>query len=454
MEANQKLNGGIAAQMITEVSPLVNGKVDTAAIQDIMHSMMVINPSVEVYLLNTEGDIITYVAPYKKVVLDKVDLQPIHRFIADGEDRKGCYLGDDPRSFDQQKVFSAAAIEENGKRTGYIYIILASEDRTSVMSSLYGNYFLKNGTILFFLSLLTALALGGLLLWFLTKNLRVIFDSVRRFRDGDYESRIPLHAAGDLKDFAGQFNDMADKVVENFDHVKRLENLRRELIANVSHDLRTPLSIIQGYSETLLIKEDKLSKEEKNKYLNVIYKSTENLSKQVNQLFELSKLEAREVLPEKEPFSIADLVNDIVLKNKLAADAKQITLDMEVKKNLPLVFADLAMVERVFQNLLDNALRYTPEGGNIRIMLSPSSDKIICTLTDNGIGISEADQKLIFDRYKRSAEKIKMDKSAGAGLGLAIVKKILELHESTITVKSKLNEGTSFVFHLPAHFAS
>ena len=450
MEANQKLNGGIAAQMIKQVRPLVDGVVDTVAIQDIMHSMMVINPSVEVYLLNTEGDIITYVAPYKKVVLDKVNLTPIKEFIEDKVDRKSCYLGDDPRSIGELKVFSAAAIEENGKRTGYMYIILASQDQTSVMASLSSNYFIKNGTLLFCLSLLTALLFGGFILWFLIKNLRVILDSVQRFKSGDYSSRIPINKVGDLKDFAGQFNDMAVNVVTNIDNIKRLENLRRELIANVSHDLRTPLSIIKGYTETLLIKEKNINPAEQSKYLNIIHNSTENLSKLVNQLFELSKLEAQEVIPDKEPFSIADLANDIILKNKLSADEKSIKLQLDVAPELPLVHADLAMVDRVFQNLIDNALRYTEEGGVITAAFTVQGDEIICKLSDDGVGISPEDQELIFDRYKRTTD-VTRDSNAGAGLGLAIVKKILELHESTIRVKSKLNEGTSFVFNLPVY---
>ena len=449
MESNQKLNGGIAAHMITEISPFVNGEVDTAAVQDIMHSMMVINPSVEVYLLNPKGEIITYVAPYKKVVLKKVGLEPVKKFIADGDERKGCYLGDDPRSVDKQKVFSAASIKEGNKLSGYIYIILASEERSSVMAGLSGNYFLKLGTGLFALSILTALILGGIILWFLMKNLRIIMDAVQGFKNGDFQSRVPLNEVGDLREFGQNFNEMADNIVANFDNVKKLEKLRRELIANVSHDLRTPLSVIQGYAETMLLKDSELTVEDQKKYVEIIYGNSQNLTRLVNQLFELSKLEAEQKLPQKEAFSLADLANDLILKYKLKAEDKGIEFVLNIDDSLPLVFADISMVERVFQNLIDNALKFTPQNGVITLELKEVNNQISCKLTDTGMGIKPEDQEMIFDRFKRSSTKMSAQKREGTGLGLAIVKKILELHETSIKVQSRLNEGTSFIFSLP-----
>ncbi len=447
-EVNQRLYGGIAASTVNEVKPLVNGEVDTTAIQDIMHSMMVVNPSVEVYLLDTEGQIITYVAPYKRVKLESVNLDPIKTFIADKENRT-CILGDDPRHPGQQNAFSAAPLLEEGELVGYVYIILASDEQVAVTSMLAGSYFFKLGTTLFFASLIVALIIGLLAIWFLTQNLRRLIDTVRRFKEGDYEARIQNAEQSDLSDLATNFNEMADTIVDNINQIKSVENLRRELIANVSHDLRTPLAIMQGYVETLIIKEDDLQADERRRYLNTILDSSEKLSNLIKQLFEYSKLEAKQIQPQKEPFFISDLAQDVFQKYQLLAKDKDIEMKLNAPKGLPMVFADLGLVERVIQNLMDNALKFTPNGGSVSIELEGHDDSVAVRIADTGPGIPEQEQSFIFERYRQvSNEK---GKKQGVGLGLAIVRKILELHDATIQVKSRLNEGTVFSFQLPTY---
>ena len=447
-EINQKLYGDIAKSTSNEVKPWVNGEVDTTAIQDIMHSMMVINPSVEVYLLDTVGNIVTYVAPYKRVKMEKVDLQPIKSFIAAG-DNWPFIKGDDPRHPENQNIFSAAPILKEDKVDGYIYIILASEKQAQVVSDLQNSLIYKLGRTMFFITLFGALLIGLLAIWYLTKNLRTVISTVRRFKEGDYQARITPKDKGDLVDLADNFNAMADQIVENIDQLKSVENLRRELIANVSHDLRTPLAIMQGYVETLLMKNDSLNENRREEYLKIILNSSEKLSKLIAQLFEYSKLEARQVEPQKEPFFIGELAQDVFQKYQMLAEEKEITVHLNMPKNLPLVFADVSLVERVIQNLMDNALKFTPKGGNIQLDLKTLDKHVEIKIADNGPGIPEKEQSFIFERYSKANRK--GNQPSGAGLGLAIVKKILELHDATIRVQSKLNEGTAFMFQLPAY---
>ena len=196
-----------------------------------MKSMMIINPNVEVYLLDTEGKIVTYVAPYKKVKLEKVDLTPIVSFI--NSSTKPFIQGDDPRNPGQTKVFSAAPLLEEDELVGYVYIILASEEQEAVTASLYNSRMLKLGQTLFFLTLLGAMAIGLLALWYLTRNLRSIIETVKRFKEGDYKARIPENSKGDLVVLADTFNDMADQINANIDKIKSVENLRRELMPTI-----------------------------------------------------------------------------------------------------------------------------------------------------------------------------------------------------------------------------
>ena len=446
-EVNQQLYGSIASSTIKEVKPYVNGEIDTSAIQDIMHSMMIVNPSVEVYLLDTEGVIRTYVAPYKKVVLEKVNLVPVKQFIA--EEGKCFIEGDDPRHPGELNVFSAAPIKNGEVLEGYVYIILASEDQAAVTSSLFGSYILRLGANMFFVSLIGALLIGILAIWLLTKNLRAIIKTVTRFKEGDYEARIDDSEKGDLAPLASTFNDMADTINANIEELKSVERLRRELIANVSHDLRTPLAIMQGYVETMLMKNDQLDASERQQFLNIVLSSSEKLSKLVAQLFEYSKLEAKQIQPKKEPFFITELVQDVMAKYKILTEKRDITLNLNYSKELPMVFADVSLVERVIQNLMDNALKFTPDNGEITLNLEEDKNGVEIRISDTGPGITEEEQAHIFERYFKA--KNNESKSGGAGLGLAIVQKILEIHNATIQVTSKPNQGASFFFQLPTY---
>jgi signal transduction histidine kinase len=167
----------------------------------------------------------------------------------------------------------------------------------------------------------------------------------------------------------------------------------------------------------------------------------------VDQLFQYSKLEANLVKPEKEPLLINELVSDILMAYRFKAEEKNIKLNLDSPQKLQPVFADIALTERVFQNLLDNALKFTPANGSITIKLLETNTHIKVQVQDTGIGIAPEDISHIFERHKQ-IEKESVAKK-GMGIGLAIVKKILELHQTDIGVSSKLGEGTIFWFALP-----
>lgn len=442
-EINQQLYGDVAKHIVKETQPLKDGQPDTSATHDIMHSMMVINPSLEVYLLDTEGEIIDYVVPYSKVKLDRVDLEPITTFLTNKTPH--LILGDDPKQPGTANIFSAAPIYENEQLSGYAYVILAGEARNSITSTLSMHYILCLGGRLFYLILVAALLIGLLAFWWLTRNLRRIISVLKRFQEGDYEARISKRDQGSLAILGDTFNEMAEKVTESIEQLKSVDRLRQELIANVSHDLRTPLAIIQGYIETLQMKEGKITPEERKQYLETVMASSEKLSRLIAQLFEYSKLEAQQIVPQKEPFPIQELCQDIVFKYQVLAQEKNIALGWNAPRDLPMVFADIGLVERVLQNLLDNALRHTPAGGEVSIQLNNTPEGVRIMVADTGPGIPEAQQAHIFERYRQLETK----KATGSGLGLAIVKKILEIHQATIHVRNREQNGAEFWFQLP-----
>ncbi len=448
----QKVNANVANHLIEEkfqnASPfLEDGSVNKPLFGDLMHDMMAVNRSIEVYLLDKQGTVLY------SVVLDHgenaesktVDITPIKEFIAHKGEKY--IVGDDPRNPNNERIFSAAPYNVNGYE-GFVYIILAGQEHQLISNSLLGRYFLKLGLGATLLSMLFAFLIGLLSIWFLTKNLRLMTQTVRSFQEGDLAARIKNPEKSDVEVLAHSFNDMADTIVESIDKMKSVDNLRRELIANVSHDLRTPLAILKGYVETLQIKRESLSENEKQEYLQITHDNINKLSNLINQLFEYSKLEAEQITPVKEPFSITELGHDLIAKFKVIADKKNIVLEIENPNENSMVFADVSLVERALQNLIENALKYTSTNGKVTLSIQRKKHNIEINIKDTGKGIPIKDQPYIFDRYKQ------IDKEAvrqGYGLGLAIVKKIMDLHDTTITVLSKPKEGSTFTFDLPAY---
>ncbi len=446
-ETDQKLNLKLAANLAEEFKPFLSDTLKYSDIQQTMHYLMVTNPRVEIYLLDSTGAILSFFAEPEKVKRRSVSLEPIRQFLTDPASLP--IPGDDPRHRERQKPFSVAQVQLTPEKQGYLYVILGGEDYDSAAAMVRDSYILRLSTIVL-LSVFLVTGLVGLLLFnLLTKKFQRMTEVVRQFEHGDYRKRITVESQDEVGGLARAFNQMADTIVRNMEELKRTDDLRRELVANVSHDLRSPLASLQGYIETILIKDASLSREEREKYLHILLNNTRTLNSLVGELFELSKLEARQIEPNIESFCMAELTQDIVLKFQPVAESMQVTLKADLPHDLPHVRADIALIDRAISNLIDNALRFTPRGGTVTIELSAKKKRVFVSVADTGEGIPAEELPRIFERYYRS-ERVN-PRRAGAGLGLAIAQKIIELHNSHIQVKSALRRGTTFSFALASH---
>jgi signal transduction histidine kinase len=443
-DVNQQLNRNTAKNIVENSTPFYNGEVIKPALDEMFHHIMAINPSLEVYLVDPKGKIIAWYPPEKKIALQQINLAPVLRFIDDKNNT--CIKGDDPLNPSEQKVFSASPLTMNNMLYAYIYVVLNGEKQEAASSSLFGSYLLQLSARTMGITLIFTFLIGLLIIRLITNNYSKILKVMNQFREGDLNARIEFKSMGDERQLGEMFNEMADILTANIDKLKEVENLRRELIANVSHDLRTPIAIIRGYVETLQMKEETITKEERNQYINTVSESAEKLERLVNELFELSKLEANQVLAKKEPFLMSELVSDISGKYKLIAESKNISIETVLSKELTPVYADVSLIERVMQNLIDNALKFTPNGGKIEIKTIQTDDNIQISVTDTGIGIPENHREQIFARYYKGNNFTDLKNSTG--LGLAIAKKILDLHQSTLDLVSAENVGSSFIFKL------
>ncbi len=235
---------------------------------------------------------------------------------------------------------------------------------------------------------------------------------------------------------------MADRIEAQWRTLTQQDQERREMVANISHDLRTPLASLHGHLETLALKADKLGPEERQRYLAIALAQSVKVGGLAQSLFELARLEHGMVQPAPEDFSIVDLTQDVLEKFALPAQAKHLQLRAGVPPALPAVTADLGMIERVLTNLLDNAIRHTPAEGVVEVDLAYRDGKVAVTVSDNGPGIPPALRESIFQRPFPSGGAHR-----GGGLGLLIVQRMLQLNHSQVRLVEGAS-GTTLCFEL------
>jgi signal transduction histidine kinase len=446
-DVEQLLNREYARSIAEELRPLVAQGFSEERVKGAIHYMMVLNPMVEIYLLDPAGKILAYfLNPAERIARSAVDIAPVEAFVRSAG--RQLSLGEDPRSASRSRPFSAAPLQM-GPDQGYVYIILGGERYDASLRMIRDSYYLRAGIVAFFLALAVTVVAGLSLFFFLTRRLRSLSDAVRDFEKGDLARRVTVQGRDELGALGRSFNEMASTIAADVEKIRLAERTRRDLIGNISHDLRSPLASIQGYLETMVLKDQQLSAEERRTFLQVSLRNTAHLQRLVEELVELAKLDARQVELRLEPLQIAELAQDVALK--LAPDARGagVSLTVEPDDDLPLVTGDAGMIERVLTNLIENALRFTPEGGAVRVLLHAEPRAVRVTVSDTGAGITPEDLPRIFERFYR-ADKSRDRARGGAGLGLAIARQIVELHGSTLEVQSRPGDGARFSFLLPA----
>ncbi len=447
-ETDQKLHLDLAKNLVADRNLVESGRINEEALKATFMEYMVINPSIEIYLLDLQGNILSYSADPGKVKRRSVSLAPIQAFLR-GEALP--LLGDDPRSHDRQKIFSVTPVPSAENPEGYLYVVLLGERYDNAEQLIKESIIWKQTGWALTGSLLVGLIAGLWLFRRLTQRLNRLSMDMDQFRQSDFSHlnaiTMPRKNRDEIDRLGRTFQQMAQRIVTQLDELKQQDSLRRELVANVSHDLRTPVAILHGYLETLELKGDQLDKQERDHYLKQALQSSDRLNQLIAELFELARLETQESLPEREPFNLAELAHDAVQKFQLPAKEKAIDLRLEVTSEKLFAYADIGLIARVFENLLGNALKFTPAGGRVTVTLSDIDNSCVVRIQDSGPGISAAELTKIFDRLYQGKDNGNRIKSGG--LGLAIAKRIIDLHGGNIKAESETGRGTRFVFSLP-----
>ena len=448
-EAQQSFNRDLARNLVADQRLIAEGKLDPKALKATFERYMTINPSIEIYWLDTTGAILAYSAEPAVVKRDRVALEPIRAFLAGAELP---ILGDDPRSHDARKSFSVTPIPATEPPEGYLYVVLRGQMYESFERLYQDSLLLRLSAWALAGSLLAGLLAGLLLFRLLTRRLRRLTAVVDAFQHSEFATYVPYHrqeGGGDeIEQLGTNFDRMAERLQALIGALRERDTLRRELVNHVSHDLRTPLATLHGYLETLQLKADRLSPTEQQLYLGAALRHSRRLGRLVGDLFELAKLDAHAIQPRRERFPAAELLQDIAQKYQIAAREQSIQIDLRLPPTALFIEADIGMIERLLDNVILNALHHTPSEGCITLELGTRENIAVFAVADTGHGIAPDDLPFVFDRFHRGSRQV-TDDGNHLGLGLAIAKRIAELQGGELRVSSEVNQGTRFTFDLP-----
>lgn len=448
-EVLQRVNLGLAAHIASQTTLVEATSIDPARIEALFDHLMAVNPNIEVYLLDPRGKVLRASLGDATLARERVAMEPIRKLL---DNAALPVRGDNPRHADGREIFSVAPLRgRDGSTAGYVYIVLLNDMYREMVGAAWQGYVLRSTAWIAAFAVLVALAAGLAAFALITRRLQRVTTEVEAFAGTPVvEGAAPIPAlsrTGDEIDrLSAAFASMRERLQAQMVELRQQDELRRELVANVSHDLRTPLTSMQGYLETLVRMDNELSREEQRQYLDVAVRQSHKVSRLARQLFELARLECEETLPQRELFSMSELVQDIAQKYALTARDKDLRLRTHVDAETLFVQADIGMIERVISNLMDNAIRHTPRHGEIRLEACTRAQGIEVRVSDNGEGIPA---EHLPGLLQRGSPLRQMAARRGGGLGLLIANRMLGLHGSRIHATSQVDQGTHVSFVLP-----
>lgn len=448
LAVDQSLHQNLAGEVLKAYLPEIRTNLASGQDMPAFQQLMTINPKAEFYILDAQGRVMSYAPPRKPMLLERVDLRPIHELLAG--DRLPI-LGDDPRNPGEQRTFSAAPVEFDAIRVGYVYVVLGGDAYQSAAALFEASHILRLTLGSLLGASVAAFIAGAIAFQMLSGRLASLASAMLAFDSSGFRdppAQLATSGRGDeIDELTRVYSAMVNRIASQITELERADASRREVFTHISHDLRTPLASLQAYLETLTLKSEELSAEARTSYLEAALAFSRKIDHMTADLFELATLDLHEVPMRPERFSLAELLQDIGQRFGLQASNKGLLLDVAVAAPGAILEADIGLIERLFANLIDNAIKFTPAGGKVSVTLEKDSRFVIVRVRDTGIGIPTDQIDRIFERFYRVTSLTPgVD---GTGLGLAIAKRIVELHRGQIDVESNLGQGTTFVLRLP-----
>ena len=334
------------------------------------------------------------------------------------------------------QAYCASAMQLNGQMIG---VLVYSSPIQDMMQRVYH---LQDQMVLYFLiAACVAMIIALVISRILTRPVVSLTRSIQRMGRGDFSVRVPVKGSGELRRLSETFNTMSEKL-------EMLDQSRNQFVSNASHELKTPLATMKILLESIIYQPD-MDADMRTEFLTDINKEIDRLNMIIGDLLTLVSMDSKTMRLNRSNFSFAELINDTAERLKLVLVQRNQELKLQLSDRCEM-YADSAKLTQVVYNLMENASKYTQEGGFIRVRLIRSGRDAILTVTDNGPGIPKEDQTHIFDRFYR-VDKARSRETGGTGLGLSIVRQMVLMHGGTVSVESEEGNGSTFTVELPIH---
>lgn len=328
----------------------------------------------------------------------------------------------------------ASALVDGGERTGVLVMIASVQDTVDSLMSMRDRML-----GIFGIALAIVLVMAGLISRIVTKPVAELSAGIERMSEGDYSRRVHVPGKGEMAQLAAAFNQMSEQV-------HNLDEARNQFVSNASHELKTPLATIKILVESMIYQDD-MPGELRKEFLTDINKEIDRLSSVVGDLLTLVHIDSHKLRLRREMMVFADTVRESVKRLQPLAKKRGQEIAMEISDSCEM-FADPGKLAQVCYNIIENGIKYTPDGGKITVALRRMGRDAVLEISDTGVGIPESDVAHVFDRFYR-VDKARSRDTGGTGLGLSIVQQIVRLHAGSVTVQSEQGKGTTFTVQLP-----
>ncbi len=435
--------------MYGDLLPLA--RLDRAQLEARFRRLVLSDPSTRLYLLDSRGRILAG-SHQPAPVGDFVRTAPLLRALREPSD--GALRADDPDEPGRLARFAVSPIAEDGRIAGYLYLVLGDGQAAAAEAAGLG-YAKRTATLVGAGALGSGLILSVVILAIITLPLKRLTGLIESLRSRGFEASSGpqgLPRWGERNDEIGRlsraFTDLYDRLKAQHDQLRALDAARREWIAAVSHDLRTPLTSLIGHLETLLLHAERVAPSERRSYLAVALENARQLNRLSTALLDLARLEDERFVLTNELIAPGELLDDIARRFRKDARDQGIVIEAQYPERLPLVEGDSALLERAIGNLVDNAIRFSPAKATIAINASATDGRVVISIADEGPGVDPQDLPRLFDRFFQA--KAHREGRGHCGLGLAIVKRVCELHGGHVVAANRDGHGAIFELILPA----
>lgn len=436
--ANQRMHQDLAEHIAKDLNPWPSADVDKAKAQQAFELMMILGPAIELYITDLSGQLLAYDAQPTELQHMQIDPHDIQRFL--GSELANPVYGIDPRS-DKRKVFSATEIIGPQGIKGYLYIIIGGQAYDQVWSRIQADQNFFNLIMILALVLFALFVATLLILRVIVKPINLLIGQIGQYQAQSMEAfATPLSGSADMRRLQKAFYTMAEKIDRQFAILQRKDQMRKDMLVQISHDLKTPIAAQHAYLETLMLHQQQVDPETQRGFIASAYKNVQLLKCRVDEVLQLTRLEQGLVSLYKERFDLKDFVATINAAVQPIAAKKNTQLYMpEVSGQC---YGDAAKLNRVIINLLENAISHCPNG-QVEFILQPENSGWKFMVKDDGVGIDQENLDLIFTPYYRNRAD-----STGEhlGLGLAICQQLVALLGGELKVCSEVGQGTCFCF--------